>query len=355
MKKEEVLQKTVLRLLRLSGRVPKTVLPLLADQLAALQSEGWPQKAIFQGYVWPILSGRMPVRSRKAAHDYFAAAHALGNAAFWSLFVAVVGTPKQRLRFLYHLLGVRVDGHRFLHVDKLQKNYDFSTDLVEAMRFDVQFSKLVRQAYPKGIPILTKEHGLDYKMALVTHQFRYYLDWKNNRALRRSYPDCTTDLERLQVHCLKHPQATFRGERARYHNKYLKADPPPQAFTNSKLVSAKGGFHTEFILDKGGNLISQWEVYEPGRVLTDPATAYSREEEWQIVNGNSVNYSKGNGLRHQLLDVKPVGVYDSLLRQKIGKKWKIPSSYPQAVDYFDNRSSLKQANQLLNRIKLDDT
>ncbi|EHI74161.1 Protein of uncharacterised function (DUF3114) [Streptococcus criceti] len=268
---------------------------------------------------------------------------------------------------IYKVLGAKVDENGFLQMTNMkitdsdqQGAYKFTTNMDDALDFDNTFSDIVQGAYPKGLPTNLKEGSQDFTRAQETHQFRYYMDKKNNDALRAAYPEAANDLERIKKYNAAHPHHQFKGEKARYHNKY-QGEPKDykdhfeKYGENSKYVSSGDGFYTEFVVDKNGNLVTQWNAYEideNGNVNSDPNKQYTKEEQMQLVDGNSVNYAESSdkGKHHGALDSDPVSKYDPEVRNKVGSKWKSPvtgEGKESAPHYFDTDKSEKDANERL--------
>ena len=98
-------------------------------------------------------------------------------------------------------------------------------------------------------------------------------------------------------------------------------------------------------------MVSQWHAYEfdeNGNVTSDPKKAYTKEEQMQLVDGNSVNYAESSdGDYHIKVDSDPVSIYDPEVRKEVRKGWKSPSDNQRDKDYFNKKSSEEKANELL--------
>lgn len=350
----------------------KTYRHTLRVQAQSLEQDGWSQEAIKNGYIDTVNASYDPRREISIdaqLTEFFNDAHVVGSALFNKMMtVAYKDTPEgqeKTLDMIYKVLGAKVDENGFLQMTNMkitdsdqQGAYKFTTNMDDALDFDNTFSGIVQGAYPKGLPTNLKEGSQDYTRAQKTHQFRYYMDKKNNDALRTTYPDEKNDLERIKRYNEDHPSSKFTGEKARYHNKYQGEpkdykDHIEKYGENHKYVSSGDGFHSEFVVDKDGNLVSQWNAYEideNGNVNSDPNKAYTKEEQMQLVDGNSVNYaeSSGSGKHHAEYDSDPVSEYDPEVRKKVGEKWKSPQTDDDgADDYFDRDKSEEDANDKL--------
>lgn len=347
-------------------------LMILRKQVIVLEAEGWNKKAIKDGYVAAVLKaydGQSAVSIEQRLEAAHQEAHTVGSGLFTRMLKAAYKDTQEgqskTLNLLYRVLGAEVDSNGFLQLTNMkltagdaQGTYQFTQDMTAALAFDDSFSAIVQGSYPTGLPTKAKEGTPAFLLAQKTHQFRYYLDKKNNDALRATYPDYANDLERLKAYNAEHSDNKFKGEKARLHNKY-QGEPEDyqkhidQYGENFKYVSSRDGFHTEYIVDKNGNLVSQWNAYEideNGIVNSDPNKQYTKEEQIQLVDGNSVNFaeSAGGWDHHNELDSNPVSKYDPEVRKKIGKEWESPQAdSPKRSDYFDVDDSESNANERL--------
>ncbi|AUW96320.1 hypothetical protein C0J00_03900 [Streptococcus pluranimalium] len=98
-------------------------------------------------------------------------------------------------------------------------------------------------------------------------------------------------------------------------------------------------------------MVSQWHAYEideNGNVNSEPDKAYTKEQQMQLVAGNSVNYAENSdGNYHTKVDSDPVSIYDPEVRKEVRKGWKNPSRYSGKENYFDTEESSKRANDRL--------
>lgn len=108
-------------------------------------------------------------------------------------------------------------------------------------------------------------------------------------------------------------------------------------------------------MDKNNHLVSQWNAYgepdENGYFKSEaPKSGFSQEQESQIVNGNSVNFSEDADTLHSEYDSNPVKMYVSELRANV-EKWKSPvtgNRNRNLEDYFDVNKSEEGANRRIN-------
>ncbi|WP_367783983.1 DUF3114 domain-containing protein [Streptococcus pluranimalium] len=341
------------------------------QQVATLLKDGWSKKAIKEGYIATVnvaYDSNKEMSIEDQLGEYFDDAHTVGSTLFNNMITVAYKDTKEgqqkTLDMVYKILGAEVDKNGFLQMTNMKITdsdetgaYQFTTNMDDALTFDDTFSSIVQDVYPKGLPIEAKEGSKAFLRAQETHQFRYYMDKKNNDALRATYPDEANDLERIKRYNGDNPSSKFTGEKARLHNKY-QGDPEDypkhieQYGENFKYVtpSAKKGFHSEFIInDKTKHLVSQWYAYEfdeNGNVNSDPNKVYTKEEQMQLVDGNSVNYaeSSGRGDYHTQYDSDPVSIYDPEVRKEVRKGWNSPKTDNELEDYYDIENSVKEAN-----------
>lgn len=187
--------------------------------------------------------------------------------------------------------------------------------------------------------------GLDEREGRMIHQFRMYIDRHNIAYIRRNFKrDKMTDEEALKayVHASQKEGGTggtkMLREPARFHNKYPAGSSYrsyQKGHENKKRLTAD--FHSEFIIDRNGNFVSQWNVLEEdehGRIISDIEyyrDKYLRqgEDAWeeaqrQIMDTESFNYASKNDKVHQRLDIQPPGFLDYDLRRQIAEGWKSP-------------------------------
>lgn len=187
--------------------------------------------------------------------------------------------------------------------------------------------------------------GLDETEGRMIHQFRMYIDRHNIAYIRRNFKkDQMTDEEALEayVHAPSRQGGLdgrrMRREPARLHNKYP-AGSSYRAYQrgreNKKRLAPD--FHSEFIIDRNGNFVSQWNVLKEdglGRIISDIAYYRNqyltqgegawREAQRQIMDTESFNYASANDQIHKRLDIQPPGLFDSDLRRQIAGEWKSP-------------------------------
>ncbi|GAB6640141.1 DUF3114 domain-containing protein [Streptococcus uberis] len=345
----------------------------LKGDVKSLGDDGWTLRALNKGYLRQGKKQEATIKSLDDAQSHYKDAHIVGSETFTSMTKEAYKNSKEGQKativMLTTVLGGVVDKNNFLQLEKVKfndknqkANYTFTKDINQAIAFDNAFASIVQEAYPKGLPTSAKPGTADYNLAQKTHQFRYYLDKQNNDALRASYPKEKNDLERIKSYNKdEKAENHFKGEKARLHNKYqgspenFKKTFPSVEDQNVKYVTSENGFHSEFIVDKNNHLVSQWNAYgepdENGHFKSSPPkNGFTHDQESQIVNGNSVNFSEDADTLHSEYDSNPVKMYDSEIRANV-EKWKSPvtgNRNRNLEDYFDVNKSEEGANRRIN-------
>jgi hypothetical protein len=350
------------------------VTELLRENVHSLENEGWCDEAIYLGFLRNLKSVQ-PDQLPDFIENNFEEAHIIGSKVFMNMLSNTNSklrrNAKQTLIMFHTILGATVDSNNFLQLQNVNlrmeqsdKKYSFSKDMLESIHFDAVYSQLVQKAYPKGLPTDVPRDSTDFILCQQIHQFRYFLDKQNNEALRSTYPNAKNDLERIKQFNKEHPNSLL-GEKARLHNKYPKNVSDYSNFTrehgeNIKIVSFPN-FHSEWIInEKTGNLVSQWNAYsidEDGHIVSNPNQPLTMKQEYEIMNGNSVNFANNSsdrfGRAHYNFDSKPVSVYDPDIRKSVGKRWKSPElkqwleNGEENPNFFNRKISVEKANHHL--------
>lgn len=181
----------------------------------------------------------------------------------------------------------------------------------------------------------------------MIHLFRMYIDEQNILYVRRHFRKAgMTDEEALSAYVeTAKEQGGLGGEKllrepARYHNKYPKGSSYrryQKGKENKKRLTPD--FHSEFILDRSGCFVSQWNILERNRnglVISNPAYyRHSEDVQRQIMDTESFNYASANDALHKRLDIQPPKTLDTDLRRLVLKGWKRPSK--RAYDYASDK------------------
>lgn len=202
------------------------------------------------------------------------------------------------------------------------------------------FAEYVQNAYGEtGLRELSEAEGR------MIHQFRMYIDRHNIAYIRKFFKrNGMTDEEALMTYVQTDIGGGGLGGRkllkepARLHNKYpIRSSYREYQRGRENKKRLTPDFHSEFIIDRNGNFVSQWNVLEEdehGRIISDIEyyrDKYLRqgEDAWeeaqrQIMDTESFNYASKNDKVHQRLDIQPPGFLDYDLRRQIAEGWKSP-------------------------------
>lgn len=200
--------------------------------------------------------------------------------------------------------------------------------------------------------------GLSGMEGRMIHQLRMYIDRHNIAYVRRKFKkEGMTDEQALAAYVWASAKCGGLGgvkllrEPARLHNKYPLGSSYrkyQKGHENKKRLTPD--FHSEFIIDRNGAFVSQWNVLdedENGRVISD--IEYYRKKylaqgpkAWeaaqrQIMDTESFNYASRNDRVHEKLDIKPPVLFDTELRKQIAKGWKSPCRHAKALGDIKNR------------------
>lgn len=228
---------------------------------------------------------------------------------------------KKRLCLMLQHLGGEIDDNGML---QLLGRCRIDTHLPPHASFWHTVAKTVQAAYP--FKELTDQR---------IHQLRMYIDHQNIMYIRSLFKKIgMTDEQALTAYVKAAAPLGLNGRRierepARYHNKLIAGESYKdrvQGYENKKRTVR---FHGEFILDRKGNFVSQWNVLERDQVNGGyhSELSYYQERYWekgayfeeQLMNGESFNYADRNDEVHRQLDVRPPGKLDPMLRKEIGR------------------------------------
>lgn len=251
---------------------------------------------------------------------------------------------------LIHKMGGYVDENGML---QLKKGFCVGEKLPPHGKFFRELASYMEKTYGD-----TGFGSLGHREGRMLHQFRMYIDRHNLAYIRKNFKKgAMTDEDALEeyVHA-PWEEGGLNGtkllrEPARLHNKY----PCGSSYRkyqkgNENKKRLTPDFHSEFIIDRRGGFVSQWnvlEVDEHGKVISD-IDYYQRkyqkqgEEAWieaqrQIMDTESFNYAPKNNKVHQRLDIEPPRLFDTDLRRQIAKEWKSPCKHAKALRDIKNR------------------
>lgn len=247
----------------------------------------------------------------------------VGSELYKNMYAACSYSEKEKIEMVMMQLGAVMD--KKTGTLQLTGKHKFYEKMPPHDEFLDLWAKTVQAAY-KG------EELTDARV----HQLRMYIDRNNINYVRKTYGEGVSDEEALRQYALTELDGKkMIAERARYHNKYLKAD--GYVSGNENVKRTVPNFHSEFILDTNGKFVSQWNVLDfdkSGKLITDrdyynkkyPTTEERQNFESQIMQGESYNYADRNGKVHDDLDIQPPNNLDYNLRGSMKDKWGNPKN-----------------------------
>ena len=201
--------------------------------------------------------------------------------------------------------------------------------------FWTAFSRVVQVAFENDP--LADQSG-DQFLKRQVHQFRYLLSAYQAQWIREHYARAgQTDEEALQAYLQETKGIKIDAyAAARLHNKvYVDQDGQlafpsrAQAQLNFKVLL---NFHTEYILDQGGQFLNEVDPYQIS--------------ENGIVNGASFNYGLAKGHTHKDLDIDPVKPWDPAFRKKVlyqqGVRYLAPKNDRSIEGYWSRKGTFAQ-------------
>lgn len=209
---------------------------------------------------------------------------------------------KRQTELVLKHLGAKLDENGFLQLGTSMTNgmnpMQISSELHGASYFYTVFATAVMNQYLDNEFMIDEYKILNNK---ELHQLRFYFDKQNIEYVRKNY-NGATDEEKLKAYFSDIGELyNKRYDNAEYHNEGLNYDwfglSGPNKGYNSKLMLDNK--ISEFIVDKTGNFVSQWNIYDydkNGNVISNInyyIDKYRNDwEGWcQIVNTESTNYA----------------------------------------------------------------
>lgn len=306
--------------------------PIIFYQL--YYKDGWDFTAIkaFNHYLISQLTVQFPDSPAEQIASLLADSRKIGSATYHILFKNSSYPATEKITLLLDQLGAEIDTHGML---QLTGPFMIDPNMPPHSLFIESFCQVVQIAY--------FERTLDSKKI---HQLRMYFDHQNIHYIRRVFP-AKTDADSLRKYiATPFPkglnQQPLLRERARFHNKVPKGmDFVSYQKESPNIKRLTPNFHSEFILDKHGRFVSQWNVLKTanGRVVSNPkAYQWTESFEQQLLNTESLNYGKKNNAEHKRLDSIPPIYYDHDLRNIASKNWVSPSQGDYSFRKTDSRS-----------------
>jgi hypothetical protein len=315
---------------------------VVTNQIKELQINGWDSAALtaYANHLQQTIEGVEPELVGFLAESY-RQTYLVGSALYEKLFRSSKLSDQDKLFLVIRQLGGFLNEQNDLEMTETQ--YAFDPELAPGAAFLHTFSETVQRAYPEGLKIAAADRKLPkavlkkkYPQQTLLHQFRHQLD-KHNIWYVKNY---------RQIYQLATDEAAIKAilknnwfyADPHYHNRALLGTDITAkdryrmrgSLTNRGLLKKigqrgfyrkilSGDYHSEFIVDEAGALISQWQI----------PTDEKAYQVMPIANGESFNYGKRPRLdptnSHQLLDVVPPHYFDSVQRLSLKKQWVAPT------------------------------
>lgn len=314
----------------------KTIL----EQMQVLQKDGWDQAALIL-YLDRQKSSYTKKYRKETTNDH-QAIFLVGSEIYTDMFEKSQLTDQEKVMLVIHQLGGYLDDQGDLQF-RIAARYKFSPQMPPGAPFLDTYSKAVQCTYPNGLVIAAVDKKLSkriikkkYPDETKIHQFRNQLDKQaiNYVEKYKARYGLKNDEEAIKL-ILK--DNWFYAD-PQYHNRghlgvdILGRDLKKSAgtLTNKELIKIirkrgfyrkilSGDYHSEFIVDEQGQLLSQW---------TEQAHI---NEYWEsaIANGESFNYGKRPSIdhyqTHDKLDGNPPKYFDTNKRNELKRMWLAPT------------------------------
>lgn len=314
---------------------------VLLKQLHLLKKNSWDNMAILI-FTDLFMECIKQSAAEKDVNVFIQHAYLVGSKTYGKMLEGSQLTSKEKVILMIDQLGGFLDDQGDLQMKKTAY-YKFDPQMPPGADFLDRYAKLVQQAFPNGLVIENKDRKLSktaikkkYPAETKIHQFRSQLDKHNIEFIQRYKAE----------HSLKNDEQGIKllfGEKwfyadPQYHNRaHLTVDvnagdlqKTRRTLTNKGLVKKirKRGFyrkilsadyHSEFILDEKGQLLSQW-------------TKNNQRHDYReltVANGESFNYGErpknDPSKTHDTLDGTPPRYFDTNERNQIKKNWVSPT------------------------------
>ncbi|ALS03381.1 hypothetical protein ATZ33_18115 [Enterococcus silesiacus] len=310
----------------------------ILDQIRILQQQGWDEAALV---VYINHLNEHKERDREEAKKHFQRAFLVGSTIYTQMFVKSQLLDREKTMLVINHLGGELDENGDLYFGPSE--YQFCPQMPPGSFFLASYSEAVQRAYPNGL-IIAKADKKRTKTAIKQkyvaetkiHQFRNHLDKANIDYVENYKKSYGLKNDEVAIKMILRNNWFYADPQ--YHNRarlvgdILTEDLCEGTGTLSvkglvkkirnrgfyrKILS--GDYHSEFILDEQGQLLTQWKTSNESSDYFESA----------IVNGESFNY--GNRPRedphqtHHKLDGNPPRYFDTHKRNELKKIWRSPT------------------------------
>ncbi|MFK4568059.1 DUF3114 domain-containing protein [Enterococcus sp. UD-01] len=315
---------------------------VVTKQINELQLNGWDPAALttYANYLKQALEIAEPDIAGSLS-AFYQQTYLVGSALYEKLFCSSQLSDKDKIFLVIRQLGGFLNEQNDLELAETQ--YTFDPELAPGAAFLHTFSETVQRAYPKGLKIAAADQKLSkatlkkkYPQETMLHQFRHQLDKHNIWYVKNYRQSHQLATDEVAIKAILKDNWFYADPH--YHNRALLGtditakdrDQMHGSLTNRGLLKKiskrgfyrkilSGDYHSEFIVDEAGALISQWQI-------TTDEKAY---QVMPIANGESFNYGKRPRFdptnSHQLLDGVPPHYFDSDKRLSLKKQWVAPT------------------------------
>jgi hypothetical protein len=315
---------------------------VVTKQINELQLNGWDPAALttYANYLKQALEIAEPDIAGSLS-AFYRQTYLVGSALYEMLFYSSELSDKDKIFLVIRQLGGFLNEQNDLELAETQ--YTFDPELAPGAAFLHTFSETVQRAYPEGLKIAAADQKLSkatlkkkYPQETMLHQFRHQLDKHNIWYVKNYRQSHQLATDEVAIKAILKDNWFYADPH--YHNRALLGtditakdrDQMHGSLTNRGLLKKiskrgfyrkilSGDYHSEFIVDEAGALISQWQI-------TTDEKAY---QVMPIANGESFNYGKRPRFdptnSHQLLDGVPPHYFDSDKRLLLKKQWVAPT------------------------------
>ncbi|MHC5217535.1 DUF3114 domain-containing protein [Enterococcus sp. LJL128] len=306
-----------------------------------LKKEGWDNPAIekFKEYLNEKTKGLSGEELIQKLNGILEETYLVGSDVYEILFDESELPDKKKIELVLKQMGGYLDENGDLAF-KEPCRFKFDPNMPPGGSFLDKFSKTVQNAFPEGLTVKDEDKKLSsvelkkkYSLETMLHQFRNTLDQNNIAYVQRYKKEhgLSTDEEAIKA-ILGEDGWMYRD--SRFHNRgWVGVDISLENVVGNNLtvegfeekLKATGfnrkilssDYHTEFIVNEDGNLVSQW-------TLNDSEYGHRMG----LMNGESFNYGEKPEINdsHQLLDVDSPAFFDTEARKNIKNEWRYPEN-----------------------------
>lgn len=314
---------------------------LLLEQIKLIQQTGWDDWAITI-FVDLFIADLKQSETDEFLNSLLQNTFLVGSKPYEKMLEGSQMSYKSKVILVIDHLGGFIDENGDLQLSK-SVLYQFDPQMTPGASFLDKYAKLVQSAYPNGLVIEKDDKKLSktaikkkYPDETKIHQFRNQLDRHNIKYIRRFKEAHELKSDEQAIKLLLDKNWFYADPH--YHNRaHLNRDINVDDLQKTSRILRNRGFikklrkrgfyrkilsanyHSEFIIDEDGQLLSQW--LENNEISDYRGLA--------IANGESFNYGERPGAdpfkSHDKLDGTPPRYFDTDERNRIKKNWISPT------------------------------